>query len=105
MADGPAANEWFRHLAHRNGRLDPGLPSSALEGILEGNSIDHRSQHAHVVCRAALHAVRGGGHSPEDIAAADDHGNLDAEEIQLPDLFGNSGGYLGADAIGRIAHE
>ena len=50
-----------------------------LEGVLQGQGVDDRGEHAHVVGLGAVHARAGAGHAPPDVAAADDDGDVDAE--------------------------
>ena len=57
-----------------------------LEGILEGERVHDRRQHAHVVAGGALHAPGGRGQTAEDVAATDHDGDLDAERLDLRHL-------------------
>ena len=83
VADGPPADEGLGDLAHLDGGEHAGEAAYALQGILEGEAVDHRGQHPHVIGGDAVHAVRAVGHAPEDVAAADDRGDLDAETLEL----------------------
>ena len=49
VADGPAADVGLGDLVHGDGAEDPGGDSGLLQGVLQGEGIDHRGQHAHVV--------------------------------------------------------
>src|SRR5262249_44918097 len=82
-------------------RVDPLL----LEGVLEGEGVDHGREHAGVVGGCALHAARGGGGAAPDIAAADDDGDADTELGEATDLLGDFVQHLGVDAEAALAHE
>ena len=50
-----------------------------LEHALHGQRVHHRGQHAHVVGARPLHAGGGQRAAAEDVAAADDQAELDAQ--------------------------
>ena len=60
----------------------PGL----FERVLQGQGVDHRGQHAHVVGRDAIHVLRRRRHAAEEVAAADHQADLDAGLGDLGDL-------------------
>ena len=91
VADGPAPDVGLGDLGHLDRRLHPGGLAEALEGVLQGEGVDDRGQHAHVVGLGAVHAGAGAGHAPPDVAAADDDGDLDVEvAADLDDLAGDA---------------
>ena len=47
-----------------------------FQRVLQGQRVDHRGEHAHVVGGDAVHVFRLHGHAAEKIAAADDDGDL-----------------------------
>ena len=57
-----------------------------LERVLEGQAVHDRGQHPDVVAGRAVHALGRRGHAAEDVAAADDDADLDAEAMDLGDL-------------------
>jgi hypothetical protein len=63
---------------HLDGAHDAAVHFVALEAVLEREGVDDGGQHAHVVCLRAVHAARRTGEAAEDVAAADDDGDLDA---------------------------
>ena len=88
MADGPAPDVGLGHLGHVDRRLHPGGLLELLERVLEGQGVDDRGEHAHVVGLGAVHARAGAGHAPPDVAAADDDGDVDVEvAADLDDLL------------------
>ncbi len=76
-----------------------------LERVLQGQGVDHRRQHAHVVAAGAIHAARAGGQAPEDIAAANHDGRLDTEVLDVFDVPGDLGGDGRVDAVLLLAHQ
>ena len=64
----PAADERLGDLVHADRGHEPGLAALALERVLQGQAVDHRGRHAHVVggrlldhVGAAAQAARRGG--------------------------------------------
>src|SRR5207237_29048 len=68
-------------------------------------AVDDRGQHAHVVARRPIHAFGAGRDAAEDIAAADDDADLDAEAANLRDICGDAGSDGGVDAERLFAHQ
>ena len=66
---------------------DPRRHAGLLAGVLERQGVHDRGEHAHVVAGGALHAPGGGREAAEDVAAADDDGDLDAVGLDGPDLL------------------
>ena len=57
-----------------------------FEGVLQREGVDDRGQHAHVVGLRPVHADGAGGDAAEDVAAADDDGQLHAEGLDFAHL-------------------
>jgi len=76
-----------------------------LKRILQGKRVHDGCQHAHVVGSRAVHALRGGLQSAEDVAAADDDGNLDATTDHRLQLAGERVEDVRIDAVSGFAHE
>lgn len=53
-------------------------------------------------CGAVQEVPRGSG-SPEEVAAADDHGHLDASQVRLGNLHGHLTQHLGVDPKAHLA--
>ena len=81
-----------------------GMPG-ALERILEGEAVHHGRQHADVVAGRAVHAARRGGQAAEDVAAADDDADLDAQGVDLGDLARDERAERRVHAVLAIAEE
>ena len=92
VADRPAADVRLGDLGHRDRGLHAGGLAERLERVLEGERIDDRGQHAHVVGAGAVHAPTRSREAPEDVPAADDDGDLDVE-------LGARGRHLLGDAL------
>ena len=60
-----------------------------LEGILQGQAVHDRGEHADVVAGRPVHALGRRGEAAEDVAAADDDADLDAQPMDLGDLAGD----------------
>ena len=72
-------------------RHQPRIAAQRFQGVLQGQAVHHRGQHAHVMGRGLVNAgVAGGELGPaEDIAAADDQCQLDAVLGRLAGLPGD----------------
>ena len=59
-----------------------------LQHVLEGQRVDHRGQHAHVVGGDPVEPLAARGGAADDVAAADHERELHAERVHRLDLFG-----------------
>ena len=59
MADRAAADVGLGHLAHRDRREDARVRADALERVLHREAVEDRGEHARVVRRRPVHALRG----------------------------------------------
>jgi uncharacterized protein (UPF0261 family) len=59
----------------------------SLQRILERERIHHSGEHAHVVGGRSFHAGGAGGEAAENIAAANDNGNLDIQGHDVGDFL------------------
>ncbi len=71
MPLGAAADVRLGDLLHLDRRHDARVGAVPLERLLDGESVQHRAEHAHVVAGRPVHARRRGGHAAVDVAAAD----------------------------------
>ena len=69
------------------------------------SAVHHGGEHAHVVGGGAIHAPRAARHAAEDVAAADDDGDLHAEIADLGHFLGDAGDHGGIHAVPLIAHQ
>ncbi|MNY16853.1 hypothetical protein D3C86_1501430 [compost metagenome] len=74
-------------------------------GVLQGQRVHHGGQHAHVVGRGTVHAGSAAGHATEDVAAADHHGDLDAQLHDLGNVIDHAFDGGAVDAEGIVAHQ
>src|SRR5262249_30231549 len=72
-------DERLRYLRHRDCSLHARRLTRGLQRVLEGERVDHRREHAHVVGTGAVHTPVLAAHASPDVAAADHDGDLDAE--------------------------
>ena len=79
--------------------------AGTLEGVLEGEAVHDRREHADVVTGRAVHPARRGGHATEDVAATDDDPDLDAGAVDLRHLAGDERADGGVDAVLAIAEQ
>src|SRR5690606_6661128 len=86
VPDHPSPNERFGQGLDLDGRNVTGLEAFLLQGLLEGDAVDDGGQQAHLVGRRPVHARLGAAEAPEDIAAADHDGDLDAQGAHVLDL-------------------
>ena len=89
MAHGSPADERLGDRAHLHRRDDPGVDVDLLERVLQGEGVDDRGQHTHVVGGGPVHPPHAGRQPSEDVPAADHDGDLDAEPMDFSDLFGD----------------
>jgi hypothetical protein len=80
---------WLGHLVHLDRGHDAGLHLALFQRILQGERIDHRSQHPHLVSGNAVHHARLFGHAAEEIASAHDNGDFHAEIPDRQNLLRN----------------
>ena len=85
VAASAAADVRLGHAVHADGGQQPRLAAQRLQRVLQGQAVDHRGQHAHVVGGGLLDAGVAGGElgAAEDVAAADDDGDLHAVHGRL----------------------
>ena len=76
-----------------------------LQRILQGERVDHRRQHAHVVGLRAVHALGGGGLAAQDVAPTDDNRNLSSKIMHLRQLTGEVVQDFGVDAVALLTHQ
>jgi hypothetical protein len=86
-------------------RLHASLDAGLAQGILQGQRVHDRGEHAHVVGRGAVHAGCARRHPTKDVAAADDDSQLDAEPIDLGDLLTHLLDGLAVDAVAVATHQ
>ena len=99
VAHGAPPDVRLGDLVHRDRAHDPGRDAGPLEGVLEGEAVHHRGEHADVVAGRAIHALGRRRQAPEDVAAADHDADLDATGVDGRDLLGDEGADLGIDAV------
>ena len=85
-----SSNEALGHLLNLNGGLNAGRDLHLLDGGLEGKGVDDGAQHAHLVGDGAVDATLGGKYlASDEVAPADDEGDLDTLLVNLGDLLGD----------------
>ncbi len=100
VADGAQRDERLGDLGHGDRGLDPGRLPDGFEGVLEGEGVDDRREHAHVVGAGPVHPSGRAAHAPPDVAAADDDRELDAElAARVGNLLGDALDNRGVDAV------
>ena len=90
-------------LAHRldlDGAHDPCVDAFVFEGVLQGEGVLHGGDHADVVGRGPVEALGGGRDAAEDVAAANDDGQLDAALAHTADVVGD---LEGTGRVDRVA--
>ena len=79
-------------------------PSLTSE-VLQRQRVDDGGEHAHVVAGDAVAALRGHRHAAEDVAAADDDADLDAERPRLGNVGRDPVDHRNVDAEMLVAHQ
>ena len=94
MADGAGLDEGLGHGVHADGRHQAHFLAAVFQGIAQGQAIDDRGRHAHVVgCGFADDRVAlGKGRAAQDVAPAHHNGQFHA-------LNGHFGHFTGDPAV------
>src|SRR5579883_938576 len=103
MPDGAAADVRLGHLAHLDGAQHAGGNPDLFDRVGKRQRVDHGGQHAHMIGGDAVHVARSGGHSAEDVAAADHDTNLHARAGYIGHFAGQVLHPRGVNAEGRAA--
>ena len=77
MADRPVPYVGLGDLLHGDGGLHPHIHLLGLQGVCQGQGVDHRGQHSHVVSPSAVHLAAAA--APPKGAAAHYNGDLCAQ--------------------------
>ena len=83
---GAPADVRLGYLLHLDRREHTGVGAVPLERLLDGEGVQHRGEHAHVVAGGAVHAFSGGGHPTVDVAAADHDRDLEPAGPHVDEL-------------------
>jgi len=105
LARSAAADERLGHLRHRDRGRHASLRAAPLQRVPQGDGVDDRGQHPHVVARDAVDALGGRRHAAKDVPAADDDGDLNTRAMDLDDLVGHAGDGVRIDGVPAPAHE
>ena len=98
VADGLERNVRLGDLAHGDGRLHAGGLPLLLQEILQREAVHHRAQHAHVIAAGTVDAGLLQFRAAEEVASADDDGDLNALPHGGDDLLGDATNHLRIDA-------
>src|SRR5690606_11532104 len=91
VPDGAAANVVLAHVVDFDRAHHPDLAAELLQGVLHGQGVDDGGEHAHVVAGDAVHPAGGQAGAAEDVAPADDQGDLGAGLLGFHDFAGEAG--------------
>src|SRR5579884_3002321 len=102
VPDGAAADVGLGHLRHVDGGEDPGRLAETLDGVLQGERVDERRQHAHGVRRRAVQAFALAEGAAPDVATAHHDGELEVEvRPHLHDLLSQALHDVSVDGLVR----
>ena len=105
VAHGAPADVGLGDLADLDRRHHARRHALALERVLQGEGIDHRRQHAHVVASGAVGARGRSADAAKDVAAADHQRELEAEPADVADLGGDRLQDGDVDPVRHFAHQ
>ena len=105
VAQRAAADVRLGDLVDPQRRLHSRFDAGATQRVLQRERIHKRGQHAHVVGGCTIHSGRAGRDAAEDVAAADDDGDLDAEPDDLAHFGDDPVDRLALDAVTVAAHQ
>ena len=90
---------------HLDGAHNAAVHAVLLEAVLQRERVDDRREHAHVVALRAVHALGCTLDATIDVAATNDHGDLDTVIVGRLDGLSNALGNGGIDAEVPLAHQ
>ena len=102
MAERPALNERFRELRHLDRRHHAGRNTDGFERVHHRERVDDRREHAHGIARHTVHALPRARQPAEDVSAAENNADFDAERMDLLDPLGHESEILLVDALARL---
>ena len=105
MAHGPAADIGLADSADWQGRHHAGRNVKLFKGILHGQRVHHRCQHAHVVSGRTLHPRGRAGHAAEDVPTTDDKTGFNTGVDDVPHLAGDGGNHFRINPVRPLAHQ
>ncbi len=98
VADGPVADEGFGDCSDIECREDTGIDADGVEFFFEGRRVHDGAEHAHIVGGRLVDIARFGEFGPsDDIAPADDDGDLGPGFGRIEDLVGDDAQFFGVD--------
>ena len=105
MADGTAPDVRLGDFGHRDRGEHSRVDACPLERVLQGQRVQERREHARVIRRRPVHAVRRGGHAAVDISSSDDDGELSPGRVHGGDLRADRANRLRVDPVLALAEE
>ena len=105
VAHGAAADVGLGDLLDVDRREHPGVLAGLLQRVLQGQRVEHRRQHAHVVAGRPVHPLGRGGEAAVDVAGADDDRDLDPAGTDRRDLLGDALHLSRIGAVAKVAHQ
>lgn len=99
VADGAVADEGFGDCSDIQSREDAGIDADGVEFFFEGRRVHDGTEHAHVVGRRLVDITRFGQiGTSDDVAPADDDGDLGPGFGRIEDLVGDDSEFFGVDS-------
>ncbi len=89
MAHGATSDVGLGDLMHLDGAHHAAVKAGLFDRVLEGDSVDHGGQHAHVIGGNAIHADGLLGNTAEEVPAPDDDADLTADTGDFGELLGD----------------
>ena len=93
------------HLANVERREHPRVCTVPLECLLDGQRVEDRGEHPHVVARRPVHPGGGGLHPAVHVAAADHERQLEAGGVHVDELTGERIDRVGVETVLGGAHQ
>ena len=100
-----AADVGLGHLLDVQRRLHARFNAVVAAAVLQRHRVHHGGEHAHVVARGAVHAGRAERNAAEDVAAAHDDADFNAEVDDALDFLNHALQNAAIDAEGVFAHQ
>jgi hypothetical protein len=81
------------------------LAANGFDGVLHGERVHHRGEHAHVIGAGALHALRRALHAAENVSTADDKTHFGSGVHRVDNFTRHAFAGRLVDAVLALAHQ
>lgn len=105
VADSAATDIWLGNLIHADGADNAAMDTKGFQRGLHAKRVHHGRQHAHIVSGRTFHPLGASLKAAEDVAATDDHADLDTKVMNRFHLAGDTRNGRRMQTIALIPHQ